>query len=669
VTNQTVWDSVRDLIRRRELIGAVEALEEFLKGIGASPKRGHIQGWLDELILHDSSARAVETAARRREITKEEEAVQLLQISRSILSLIGKMEEDLVQSQFKSITTSELEPKREGSTTKKILIFAANPMETDRLQIDAEIRIIRQRLEEDSFGRDYQVESEWAARATDLSKFLMQYKPVIVHFSGHGSPTGDIVLQDDTGGVAPLSVEKLANLFKILKGSTGCVVLNACYSFERANLLADYVGCVVGMEKAIGDPSALRFSAGFYRGIAFGKNYRDAFRLGCNEIDLAALPDSSIPQFTTRNESIVSETVVETGHASTSLKAPARTWLGPVQKGIETELPDGPRLYPVWFGTNRRPEDSQDLGKGFSADRAVDDATVYFGICHVAVPKSHKFGSVGSAWWKRLLTANDDRLRLTDIRSLDKDAFWLSARRALAQRDPGERIALVFIHGFRVTFEEAAIRAAQIGFDLKVPGLTAFFSWPSKGRLSLLDYTADEAAIEASADKIREFLVAFAQRTEAERVHVIAHSMGNRGVLRAMEHIIAKAAQYSKKPFRHLIFAAPDVDATVFRDLARNYRDIAECATLYVSSHDRAVESSGIIHDAPRAGFVPPVTLVDGIDTIEVSNVDLTLLGHGYYGAAEGVLYDMRELLIHDTPPKSRARLNESGHGYWTVGQ
>src|SRR5262249_54469248 len=127
------------------------------------------------------------------------------------------------------------------------------------------------------------------------------------------------------------------------------------------------------------------------------------------------------------------------------------------------------------------------------------------------------------------------------------------------------------------------------------------------------------------------------------------------------------------KSFRHLIFAAPDEDSTVFRNLATAHATIADHTTLYLSSHDRALASSGLIHKAPRAGFVPPVTLVDGIDAIEVMNVDLTLLGHGYYGAAEAVLYDMRELLIHNTAPDLRARLSRaigpaSTEKYWRIG-
>jgi esterase/lipase superfamily enzyme len=581
--------------------------------------------------------------------------------------LLPKLEEALLE-------LFPRQPMQAGSTASKarrLLIVAANPIETDRLRIDEEVRLIKERLNESEPGRNYKVEAEWAVRATDLSKFLMQHEPVIVHFSGHGNPTGDIVLEDEFGRARPLAANRLANLFEILKGSTECIVLNACYSLETAKILANYVGCVVGMEKSIGDPSALRFAAGFYRGIAFGRDYHLAFRLGCNEIDLAALPDASIPHFTTREEDRVGQRTLEAGIPATNLAVPTRSWVtrGTAEATLEPDDPDSPRLYPIWFGTDRRPNDTADLTKGFSNERAPDESAVYVGTCTVAIPKSHRFGSVGSNWWKRFVLWTDDRLAVTEISPLGFDAFWASARQAIEQVESNERMALVFIHGFRVTFKEAAIRAAQIGFDLKIPGITAFFSWPSKGRLSLFDYNADEATIEASAGKISNFLVDFAGRTDARRIQVIAHSMGNRGLLSAMQRIVAEAADAAKKPFHHVVFAAPDVDAAVFRDLAKHHPSVAEHATMYVSAQDRAVASSGLIHDAPRAGFVPPVTLVDGIDTIEVSNVDLTLLGHGYYGAAAGVLYDMRELLVHDTLPKSRTRLSDTKRGYWQINE
>jgi esterase/lipase superfamily enzyme len=154
-------------------------------------------------------------------------------------------------------------------------------------------------------------------------------------------------------------------------------------------------------------------------------------------------------------------------------------------------------------------------------------------------------------------------------------------------------------------------------------------------------------------------LISFAEKTHAQRVHVIAHSMGNDGLLRAMQRIVSTAARTAKRPFAHIVFAAPDVDATVFRELAKVHETLAEHATLYISSRDRALESSGLIHDAPRAGFAPPVTIVEGIDTVEVSNADLTVLGHGYCAEAEAVLYDMRELIVLNVIPERRARLSE----------
>lgn len=80
-------------------------------------------------------------------------------------------------------------------------------------------------------------------------------------------------------------------------------------------------------------------------------------------------------------------------------------------------------------------------------------------------------------------------------------------------------------------------------------------------------------------------------------------------------------------PVGQIFLAAPDVDATVFRNLASAFRTVAQRTTLYVSSKDQALASSGALHYYPRAGYIPPVTIVPGIDTIEVSDVDISLLG------------------------------------------
>jgi esterase/lipase superfamily enzyme len=92
---------------------------------------------------------------------------------------------------------------------------------------------------------------------------------------------------------------------------------------------------------------------------------------------------------------------------------------------------------------------------------------------------------------------------------------------------------------------------------------------------------------------------------------------------------------------------------------------------MYVSARDRALKMSRFLQDSVRAGFTPPVTVLPQIDTVEVTNIDLTLLGHSYYAEAEGVLYDMQALLTSNTPPEQRARLesgeNAAGGRYWII--
>jgi esterase/lipase superfamily enzyme len=264
----------------------------------------------------------------------------------------------------------------------------------------------------------------------------------------------------------------------------------------------------------------------------------------------------------------------------------------------------------------------------------------------------------------------DDRLKLLAVREMANKAYWDGISAHLAQLDPGDRDAVIFIHGYNVSFRDAALRAAQIGFDLSIKSAMAFFSWPSQGRL--LGYSSDEATIEASEGMIADFMLDFVNRSGAEVVHIIAHSMGNRGVLRAVNRIAARVQASSAKHFGQIILAAADVDIDVFRMHCAAYKQLSRRTTLYVSARDHAIEASHWLHGFARAGFTPPVFVEPGIDTINVTDIDLTLLGHGYVADARDVLRDMHELIVHDAPPGRRFALRgattEKGEPYWLIG-
>jgi esterase/lipase superfamily enzyme len=146
--------------------------------------------------------------------------------------------------------------------------------------------------------------------------------------------------------------------------------------------------------------------------------------------------------------------------------------------------------------------------------------------------------------------------------------------------------------------------------------------------------------------------------------------MGNRGLLRVMQRISAQVQTEGEVSFGQIFLAAPDVNPELFSDLADAYHQLAERTTLYISSKDKALATSGIIHDTPRLGFFPPITIVEGIDTVQVSNIDLTLLGHGYFADSRILLEDIYDLLTRNTPPDNRRiRLQPApgGENYWIM--
>jgi hypothetical protein len=61
---------------------------------------------------------------------------------------------------------------------------------------------------------------------------------------------------------------------------------------------------------------------------------------------------------------------------------------------------------------------------------------------------------------------------------------------------------------------------------------------------------------------------------------------------------------------------------------------------------------------------------VDDVATIDVSDVDMSLLGHVYFQRADAVLNDLHGILAGETQAADRPRLRElrgeDGRPYWT---
>lgn len=176
----------------------------------------------------------------------------------------------------------------------RILFLSANPVNMQPLNLDVEIREIDRALRQSEFRDRFEIEQQWAVSVQDLQDHFLRYRPDIVHFSSHGSPSGAIILKSSDGFSQPVSPEALSSLFQTLKDDIRCVVLNACYSEKQASSIAEHIDCVVGMSDEIGDEAAVRFAAAFYRALGYGRDVKTAFDLGSGQIQLEGLEDQHV---------------------------------------------------------------------------------------------------------------------------------------------------------------------------------------------------------------------------------------------------------------------------------------------------------------------------------------------------------------------------------------
>jgi len=293
------------------------------------------------------------------------------------------------------------------------------------------------------------------------------------------------------------------------------------------------------------------------------------------------------------------------------------------------------------------------------------------GVCEIGVPQDHSMGHVETPSFFKFEVSKDpsQHVRLKQVTTKKEDEFFADLH-STVDRSPRKEI-LVFVHGYNVGFTDAARRTAQIAYDLEFQGAPMFFSWPSQN--GLLGYTVDENNVAWATPHLKQFLLDVAEKSDASAIHLIAHSMGNRALTGALREL-ALEYQEDARLFNQVVLAAPDVDAEIFkRDIAPQITRTADRVTLYASSNDRALKASKSIHGYPRAGESGTLIMIaPGIETIDVSALDTSFLGHSYYGDSDSIIADMHHLFHNVRSARERVWLTAMNHGgqtYWEFRQ
>ena len=220
---------------------------------------------------------------------------------------------------------------------------------------------------------------------------------------------------------------------------------------------------------------------------------------------------------------------------------------------------------------------------------------------------------------------------------------------------------LIYIHGYGEYFAKNCRRAALLQERLGLDHRMLLFSWPSS---SYLTYAGDAKDLEQSIDDLNELLTYAADTFGHERIVLMAHSMGSRGLVAALRERGNDAAK-----FAGAIFVAPDIRRDVFRDNVQMLQQKVSDITVYMSDHDRVLWLSTTVNVSGRLGVAAEFDLENAnvVDITPTGTNDIT--GHLYHMLNPAVVEDLRVLLGVDPPDSQRAfhRVPADTPGFWRL--
>lgn len=266
--------------------------------------------------------------------------------------------------------------------------------------------------------------------------------------------------------------------------------------------------------------------------------------------------------------------------------------------------------------------------------RAIDPKTGRFGSKRaeipsfarydVSVPPDHKPGDI--TWPPRHGVPDPRGDFLTTAEDLypDARAFRSDLAHSLAQLPRGGRDAVIFVHGFNTNFSEGVYRIAQLSHDLKMPGVTVHYSWPSAGMA--LGYVYDRDSALFARDGL-ESLMKEVAAAGADRILLVAHSMGSGLTMEALRQVAIGGDKRLLSHIAGVILISPDIDVDVFRAQARAMGQLPQPFLIFGSDRDRLLNlSAKLTGQADRLGSLSNISrLAD----LKVTYLDVTAYASG----------------------------------------
>ena len=234
------------------------------------------------------------------------------------------------------------------------------------------------------------------------------------------------------------------------------------------------------------------------------------------------------------------------------------------------------------------------------------------------------------------------------------------------------RDTLIYIHGFGFSFEDAIRRSAalKLKYSAGNPINVFAFTWPGDGKMiPFISYYSDRSDARNSGMAmartflfLKDFLGRMRLSDQAfcdQRLHVLAHSMGNYALRHGLQGIRSELSDKIPRIFDNIILAAADEDDDAF-EFDHKFRKLSMLARrvhIYFSPHDRALLISDKTKRNPdRLGSDGP-RLIDDlprkvvlIDCRDVDHAEGDIQIHQYYRLKREVVEDISAVLAGNAP-------------------
>jgi esterase/lipase superfamily enzyme len=332
-----------------------------------------------------------------------------------------------------------------------------------------------------------------------------------------------------------------------------------------------------------------------------------------------------------------------------------------------------------FFVTNRqKTEEAEILENQFGNVRGPK---LSFGFFDTTIEPTVGFGMFvnPSEWFQ------SEEIRVNGMDALEREAF-VERLAKLVNASP-QRSLLIIIHGFRERFPSALRKTAFVGTMLDINSPVMLFDWPGDQGSTLRGYRRARAVASESGAELAVTLELIISDIGAEKVWLIANSMGAQVVVDAFSRL------YQKREFadaqieiEDVVLTAPDASREGFdQQFKRELSVLTRNLTVYVSSNDRALVMSRIVNRDARLGestlgpamrneaarFSEVMSPGEDVVTlVDVTPVNRTRNFHNFSLETPEFFDDLFIRLTNEQTPNTRTlyRLEtEDGANYWVL--